>query len=249
MRWNILLTKIFAHRGASQFAPENTMPAFQLAYELGAEGIETDVHLTKDLVPVLIHDEHLKRTTNGYGYVKDYTFNELQNFDAGSWFSDKFTGTSIISLEDFLDWSQSKPLCLNIELKNNKLNYQHLEKIVYEMIADYKLQDRTILSTFNKSSVKRMRQFPDIEIALLTSRRHRNLVSVAKDLGAKALHVKYHLLKPRLIKQAKQENIAIRVYTVNKRSKMMKCFLHKCNGVFTDIPDRGIKYRNLFTIK
>jgi len=249
MRWSILPTKIFAHRGASQFAPENTMPAFQLAYELGAEGIETDVHLTKDLVPVLIHDEQLKRTTNGYGYVKDYTFNELKNFDAGSWFSDKFAGTSIISLDQFLKWSKSNTLYLNIELKNNKINYQHLEKIVYEMIADYKLQDRTILSTFNKSSVKRMRQFPDIETALLTSKGQRNLASVAKGLGAKALHIKYNLLKPKLIKQAKQENIAVRVYTVNKRSKMMKCFLHKCGGIFTDIPNRGIKYRDLFTIE
>src|SRR5690625_5400798 len=170
MRWSILPTKIFAHRGASQFAPENTMPAFQLAYELGAEGIETDVHLTKDLVPVLIHDEKLKRTTNGYGYVKDYTFNELKNFDAGSWFSDKFAGTSIISLDQFLKWIKSKSLFLNIELKNSKINDPRIEKIVYELIVYYHLQDRTILSTFNKNSVKRMKQFSDIEIALLTSR-------------------------------------------------------------------------------
>src|SRR5690625_6897712 len=74
---NELSIKIFAHRGASQLAPENTMAAFQLAYELGAEGIETDIHLTKDLIPVLIHDEHVKRTTDGIGAVKDYTFQQL----------------------------------------------------------------------------------------------------------------------------------------------------------------------------
>lgn len=241
-----LLTQIFAHRGASKLAPENTMPAFQLAYESGADGIETDVQLTKDLVPVLIHDEHLKRTTNGSGYIKDYTFSELTQLDAGSWFSDEFAGVSIISLEKFLRWSKSKSFRLNIELKNNKINYQHLEKIVYEMITDYKLQDRTILSTFNMNSVKRMKRFTDIEVALLTSRRNNNLVSLAKDLGANALHIKYRLLKSKLVKQAKQENLAVRVYTVNKQSKIRKCFFHQCDGAITDIPDQALEYRKLF---
>src|SRR5690625_7696118 len=108
MRWSILPTKIFAHRGASQFAPENTMPAFQLAYELGAEGIETDVHLTKDLVPVLIHDEQLKRTTNGYGYVKDYTFNELQNFDAGSRSEERRVGKEWRGSGPGSEWGQER---------------------------------------------------------------------------------------------------------------------------------------------
>lgn len=243
-----MLTKIFAHRGASQLAPENTMPAFKLAYELGAEGIETDVHLTKDQVPVLIHDEHLKRTTNGNGYIKDYTFNELTQLDTGSWFSDEFASTRIISLDQFLQWSKEKPLYLNIELKNNKINYLHLEKIVYEMIDYYRLKDRTILSTFNKNSIKRMKQFTDIEIALLTSKGNKKLISLAKDLGANALHIKYRLLKSKLMKQAIQENMAVRVYTVNKRTKMMKCFLHQCHGIFTDIPDRGLKYRKFFSL-
>lgn len=242
-----MVTKIFAHRGASQLAPENTMPAFKLAYELGAEGMETDVHLTKDLVPVLIHDEHLKRTTNGIGFIKDYTFNELTTLDAGSWFSDEFAGISIISLDHFLQWSKSKPFYLNIELKNNKIDYLHLERIVYEMIDHYHLQDRTILSTFNLNSVKRMKKFTNLEVALLASRRNKKLISIAKELGANALHIKYHLLTSKFMKQAKQENITVRVYTVNKRIKMMKCFLRQCDGIFTDIPDQGLKYRKLFS--
>lgn len=245
MEMRKLLTKIFAHRGASKSAPENTMPAFELAYELGADGIETDVHLTKDLVPVLIHDEHLKRTTNGIGYVKDYTFRELVEFDAGSWFSDKFSSARIISLESFLQWSYSKPLNINIELKNNKINYPNIETIVYEMIDYYQLQDRTTLSTFNKNSIKRMKQFTDIEVALLTSKGKKNLVTLAKEIGANALHIKYRLLKSKLMNQAKQENIPVRVYTVNKRTHMMKCFLYQCDTIFTDIPDLGLKYRKL----
>lgn len=115
-----LITKIIAHRGSSALAPENTMAAFELAYEQGAEGIETDVHLTKDNIPVLIHDENVKRTTNSTGYIKDYTFDQLKQFDAGSWFSVKYAGSTIISLEEFLNWFQDKALCLNIELKNRR---------------------------------------------------------------------------------------------------------------------------------
>lgn len=85
-----MTTKIIAHRGASKLAPENTMYAFELAYNLGAEGIETDVQLTKDNIPVLIHDETVRRTTNSNGYVKDFTFEELSTLDAGSWFSPIF---------------------------------------------------------------------------------------------------------------------------------------------------------------
>src|SRR5690625_7751077 len=97
---NSVSNKIFAQQESSQLAPENTMVAFQIAYELGAEGIETDIHLTKDLIPVLIHDEHVKRTTDGIGAVKDYTFQQLHQLDEGSWFSEQFAGERIIRLEE-----------------------------------------------------------------------------------------------------------------------------------------------------
>src|SRR5690625_1608942 len=145
---------IFAHRGASKYAPENTMAAFKFAYELGAEGIETDVQLTKDNIPVLIHDERVKRTTNGTGYIKDLTWSQVKQLDAGSWFSKKFTGTGIISLDEFLQWIQFKPLYLNIELKNNRIAYKHIESIVFERIAHYKLIEITILINFNYIIIK-----------------------------------------------------------------------------------------------
>ncbi|HLR40151.1 MAG TPA: glycerophosphodiester phosphodiesterase [Virgibacillus sp.] len=237
---------IFAHRGASKYAPENTMAAFKLAYELGAEGIETDVQLTKDNVPVLIHDERVKRTTNGTGYIKDLTWSQVKQLDAGSWFSKKFTGTGIISLDEFLQWIQFKPLYLNIELKNNRIAYKHIESIVYERVAHYQLLDRTILSTFNQNSVQRMKSFQNkIDVAFLTSKHNKNLVTCAQELGVHALHIKYRLLKPRLLEACRQENIAVRVYTVNKKAHMMRCFAKGCDGFFTDVPDKGIAFRKL----
>ncbi|WP_164668696.1 glycerophosphodiester phosphodiesterase [Virgibacillus doumboii] len=238
-------TEIIAHRGASKLAPENTIPAFQLAYEAGADGIETDVHLTKDNIPILIHDERLKRTTDGSGYIKDYTFEQLKQLDAGSWFSPEYTGSKLISLEEFLQWIQDKPLCLNIELKNNKIDYKNLENIVYEVIYHYQIVKRATLSTFNPKSVERLKQYnQDIEVALLTSRRSKNLVLRAKDLGANALHIKYRLLNQLLVDKAHQENMAVRVYTVNKPAHMQRCFKMGCDSIFTDVPHEALQYRD-----
>src|SRR5699024_4421001 len=118
-------------------------------YQMGADGIETDVHLTKDKIPVLFHDEQVKRTTNGRGFIKDLTVKQLKTLDAGSWFSTRFSGTTITTLEEFLSWVKNKPLRINIELKNNKIDYQHLESKVYEMVEAFQLQERTLYSTFN----------------------------------------------------------------------------------------------------
>lgn len=239
-----LITKIIAHRGASKSAPENTMPAFQLAYELGADGIETDVQLTKDKIPVLIHDEGLKRTTNGYGYVKDYTYSELKQLDAGSWFSASYAGTTLLSLEEFLIWAKDKPLYLNIELKNNKIDYKNLEKIVYKMLKDFQLLNRTTLSTFNPKSIKRIKKIDkNMDTAFLTSKRRKDLVGYAQGLGADAIHIKYRLLSRKLVDRCKEEEMAIRVYTINKTLHIKRCFNLECDGIFTDVPGKALNIR------
>ncbi|MFD2045933.1 glycerophosphodiester phosphodiesterase [Ornithinibacillus salinisoli] len=241
-------TKIIAHRGASKYAPENTMDAFKIAYEMGAEGIETDVQLTKDHVPVLIHDENVKRTTNGTGLVNNYTFTEIKQLDAGAWFNQSFAGNTILSLEEFLQWFVHKPLYLNIELKNNKIEYKNLESIVYEMLEHFQLLNRSTISTFNPNSIKRMRRYrKHVEVAFLTSRRNRNLAQLTKDLGGNALHVKYRLLHANLVEQCHQKNMPIRVYTINKTVRMFNCYKYGCDGIFTDVPDKALHVRNLYT--
>ncbi|WP_042223519.1 glycerophosphodiester phosphodiesterase [Oceanobacillus manasiensis] len=241
-------TKIFAHRGASKYAPENTMPAFELALKLGADGIETDVQLTKDNVPVLIHDESVRRTSNGKGFVKDITFKQLTTLDMGSWFSNKFMGTKIVSLEHFLDWIQDKPLDLNIELKNNKIDYQGLEKIVLDLLDKYQLLNRTTLSTFNPKSVTRVHDLTkEVDIAFLTSKRIKYFTNYVKELGASSIHIKYRLLSSSLMEDSKQQQLQVRVYTVNKPAHLIRCFNQKCDAVFTDVPDIAKDYRRLFT--
>lgn len=238
-------TKIIAHRGASKYAPENTMPAFELAYKMGAGGIETDVQLTKDRVPVLIHDEHVSRTTDGTGFIKDLTYNELKNLDAGSWFSYRFKNTQILPLHDFLKWAKNKPLYLNIELKNNKIDYKHLEGIVYEQIDHYQLLNRTTISTFNPNSIKRLKRYnAHVEIAFLAAKRMKGLIDFVVVLGGNALHVKYSLLNTKLLQESKQKNIPLRVYTVNRKSRIVRCLKYRVDGIFTDVPDKAESIRN-----
>ncbi|MBP1969677.1 glycerophosphoryl diester phosphodiesterase [Virgibacillus natechei] len=242
--------KIIAHRGASRLAPENTMPAFKIAHQQGAEGIETDVQLTKDNIPVLIHDERVKRTTNSVGYVKNFTFKELKQLDAGSWFSQKFVGTPITSLEEFLQWVYDKSLYLNLELKNNKIDYRDLEAIVYERIEHYQLLNSTTISSFNPNSLKRMREINnDIEVALLLSRKQKNLVRNAQEIGANAIHLNYRLLNHSIVKSLRQANMAIRIFTVNKQSHLNRCIAHGCDGVFTDVPGQALNYRRIYNDK
>jgi glycerophosphoryl diester phosphodiesterase len=246
----VLKTEIIAHRGASKLAPENTMFAFELAYILGAEGIETDVQLTKDNIPILIHDETLKRTTNGKGYVKDYTYEELKQLDAGSWFSSDFRSAKILTLDEFLSWIKPKNLSLNLELKNNKIDYNNLESIVYRMVKKHCLEKRTTISTFSPLSVTRLKTYQaELGIALLTSKPNSNLVDYAKSLGANALHIKYRLVNTSLIEKAHASNMAVRVYTVNRYRQMMNCFQEACDGIFTDVPYKAITFRKVFQFK
>src|SRR5699024_2043991 len=186
------------------------------------------------------------RNSNESDYINNMIVCLVKNYEAGYWFSKKITRICIISLDEFLEWIQFKPLYLNIELKNNRIAYKHIESIVYERVAHYQLLDRTILSTFNQNSVQRMKSFQNkIDVAFLTSKHNKNLVTCAQELGVHDLHIKYRLLKPRLLEACRQENIAVRVYTVNKKAHMMRCFAKGCDGFFTDVPDKGIAFRKL----
>ncbi|RKQ38013.1 glycerophosphodiester phosphodiesterase family protein [Oceanobacillus halophilus] len=242
-----MATSIFAHRGASKYAPENTLPAFDLAYKMKANGIETDVQLTKDNIPIIIHDEKLNRTTNGIGFVNELTLSEIKKLDAGSWFSKKYSNTRLLTLEELLEWIKHKPLYLNIELKNNKIDYKNLEQMVFDMLENYHLLERTILSTFNPNSVARMKEMNHLTgIAFLTSKRNKNLVDDAKKLGANALHIKYKLLNQAFVQKCHQENMNVRVYTINKVPSMKRCFDYDCDGIFTDVPDIAVKYNGSY---
>ena len=143
-------TKIWAHRGASGYAPENTMEAFTLAVQMGADGVELDVQLTKDGQIVVIHDERIDRTTDGTGSVKDYTYEELKKFNAAVNFGNVTEFQPIPTFEEYCAWIAETNIETNIEIKTGCYYYEDIEKKTLDMVHKYGLEKRVLYSSFNQ---------------------------------------------------------------------------------------------------
>lgn len=229
------MTRIYAHRGASKEAPENTMAAFELAVELGAEGFELDVHLSKDGKLVVIHDETLKRTTGVEGYVKQYTYEELKSFDNGSWFSDEFIGSSIPLLEDVIWLVKRKSLLLNIEIKGGGYFYPGIEDEVVEAIKKFDLIDSVVVSSFNHYSLLEIKRLcSDVKTGVLYVAGLYEPWNYAKTVLADAIHPNYITLAPEIIEGAKRNKYLINTYTVDDESSIRKLILAGVDGIITN---------------
>ncbi|MDQ0273463.1 glycerophosphodiester phosphodiesterase [Cytobacillus purgationiresistens] len=231
---------IYAHRGLSGRYPENTMDAFQAALEAGAQGIELDVQLSKDGQMVIIHDEKINRTTDGTGYVKDFSYAELRQFDAGSWFNPVFANQYIPTLEEVFKWAtkDGNQLIINVELKNDVIRYEGLEEKVLSLLYRYRLQDRVILSSFNPESVKRLRELDaNMKIGYLILGIHKNAVKIAENIGANAIHCEEAFALSQYGKEAISAGFPLRIYTVNEASKFKVLFEAGAEVIMTDYPD------------
>ncbi|MBG0764701.1 MAG: glycerophosphodiester phosphodiesterase, partial [Tissierellales bacterium] len=111
------MTMIFGHRGLSSMYPENTMAAFKGAYDEGMDGIELDVHMTKDGEIVVIHDFFMDRTTDGIGYIKDLKFKDIKKHSAGKWFNEKFSLEKVSSLQEIFEYFKDNNFKINVEIK------------------------------------------------------------------------------------------------------------------------------------
>ncbi|HEU4963822.1 MAG TPA: glycerophosphodiester phosphodiesterase [Bacilli bacterium] len=232
--------KNLAHRGASGFAPENTMAAFRLAQELGADGFEFDVMLTSDGVPVVIHDETLDRTTNGHGLVQSHTFDEIRQLDAGSWYGRSFAGEKVPSLEEVLA-AYGGRMFLNIELKNSHVRAPGLEEKVIELIRRYGIERQVIVSSFDHHSMAKFHGLaPDIRTGLLYECCLVDAVSYALKLGASALHPLFATInvQPELVPAAHAAGLEVNVWTVNDPAFMRQCVRAGVDAIITNYPDR-----------
>ena len=147
---------LLAHRGYSDKYPENTLIAFQKAIEDGFDGIETDVHKTKDGQLVLCHDERINRTSNGKGYIKDYTYAELLQFDFG--YKTKYKNQKIPLLQELLELCKNKKIVINIEIQTNKIQYENIELETYQMIKQMGMLDQVVFSSFYLDSLFQLRK-------------------------------------------------------------------------------------------
>ncbi|CAM3694574.1 glycerophosphodiester phosphodiesterase [Aeromicrobium ponti] len=236
--------KIFAHRGMSGHYPENTMAAFQAALEAGAAGIELDVQMAKDGKLVVIHDETVDRTTNGSGYIKDMTYAEIVQLDAGGWFAAANAGETIPELDTVFQWAvrDGNELLINVELKNDLIEYPGLEEKVIELVQRYGMEERVILSSFNEESMRRVRKLhPTLQTGYLITGVPEDTLVVAKRIGVNSIHCEEAFALSELGREAKEAGFPLRVYTVNDETR--SDFLTKAGVevIMTDFPGRFLK--------
>lgn len=235
---------IYAHRGAKGYRPENTMAAFKLAMEMGADGIETDIHLSKDGYLVLIHDEKIDRTTTKKGYIKDMTLDQIKLLDAGSKFSEEFAGEEIPTLEELIILTKNTNIILNIEIKNNKMNYPRIEEKLIELIKKYKIEERVIISSFNHNTIYKIKELDEnLKTGILYSRNIKRPIRFAKNIRANALHPKHKRVDFKLMIKAKLMGLEINTFTINNTKQMNKMFKYRVDGIITDYPDKAIEFR------
>lgn len=236
--------QVFAHRGYSAKYPENTMAAFNAALQYNIDGIELDVHETKDGELVVIHDEKLNRTTNGKGYVKDHTLSQLLKLDAGSWFHKAFKGERIPTLEEVLRLVKPAGKIVNIELKSNILPYDGMDMKVIKLVREMKMERQVILSSFDHESLARIKEkAPELEIAPLISNMIVNPWVYTKVLKANAMHISGHYMQRQCALDALRSGAVIRVYTINKKEHMQFIQQIGATGIITDQVELAMQFK------
>ena len=239
-----------AHRGASGYAPENTIPAFKLAIDMETDYIELDIQLTKDRVPVVIHDETLNRTTNGTGYVKNFTLEQLSKLDAGSWFNeqypmfarDQYTGLRIPTLEEVFE-RFGKEVDYMIEIKDPALN-PNIETILNEQIEKYNLSDHISIHSFSESSLRRLHsinpEIPLYQIVWYNIPVYKVPESFINRVKTYAVGISpnFQRINSSYVAQVKNSGLKVFPYTVNYQVNMDKAVVWGVDGVHTNFPDR-----------
>jgi glycerophosphoryl diester phosphodiesterase len=232
---------ILGHRGASGTAPENTESAFKKALQNGADGVELDIHLTKDKELVVIHDERVDRTTNGTGYVKDLTLREIKKLDAGSYFSPQFAREKILTLGEALEITNGCKI-INIEIKNNIIRYPNIEEKIINIIKQKKLEDKIICSSFNHYSIHIMKKLAsEIKTGLLYLSTLYQPWVYAKRIGADAIHPYYFSVSSDIIKGCHKNKIKVNVWTVDDRDMIKEMIINQVDIIITNYPEIALE--------
>lgn len=238
--------KVWAHRGASAYAPENTMEAYILAHQYGADGIEIDVQLSKDGEVVVIHDEKVDRTSDGKGLVRAYTLKQLRTFNYNRTKPQHFHA-DIPTLEEVLLYIRDKTdMTLNIELKTGTYFYPGLEEKTVRMVHAMGMEQRVIYSSFNHYSILQVKKLdPQAETGLLYDNGFVDVPGYASKLGVSALHPSWHELQyPDYLEDCKRYHLDINVWTINREDLMRQMCKAGVHAIITNYPDRAVRIRD-----
>jgi glycerophosphoryl diester phosphodiesterase len=251
---------IIAHRGASALAPENTLAAFKKAIEVGADGVELDVRLSKDGVPVVIHDATLLRTTGVNERVADLTAEQLSRLDAGTWFNaaypararPEFAAEGVASLRSVLQLLEMIEGPVYIEVKSETgEDVSPVVDAVCREIAESPLLKKVIVESFHLGAIPRMRAvLPGVQTAALFApkflrlvRKEKYLINIARELGADHLSLHNALVSRQLARKAERYGMPVTVWTVNTARWLSRAAKHGLYAVITDDPSKLVTSR------
>jgi glycerophosphoryl diester phosphodiesterase len=235
---------IFAHRGASAYAPENTLVSFRRAVEYGADAVELDTKLSLDREVMVIHDPTIDRTTDGSGRVNQLTLKELKKLDAGSWFSPQYKDEKIPTLSEVFE-AVGKQVLINIELTNYTSVGDKLVEKTADLIRHHNLEDWVLISSFEPRNLLKMRRLlPEVPVALLALEGRAGFVSrsfIGKWLSPDFLHPFLSDVNEHMLQSARRSHRRIHVWTVNDPTEMQWLKELEVGGIFTDDPLLGKK--------
>ncbi len=236
---------VIGHRGAAGEAPENTLASFALALEQGAEGIELDVHITKDGEIVVCHDATLDRTTNGSGLICDHSWSELKSLDAGSWFSEAFTGERLPLLREVFDLLP-RGFFINVEVKHA---YEgRMEKALLAFLRESSRMEDVVISSFDHKVIRRIKQAePGVKVGLLYAANLIDHAAYAGQMGVEvfSLHPHHQCIEQEDVAAAVSSGLAVYPYTVNDLADYHRMIASGVSGIITDYPARLRELLNL----
>lgn len=231
---------VIAHRGARREAPENTIPAFERAMQMGVDGIECDIMLTADRVPVISHDDRIEKLSTTFRHIHKTPYKSLATIDVGSRFSERFTGTHIPILSDLLSLFRPTSMLLNLELKMQPQKPNGIEKIVADTVHEFNMDDQVIISSFSPMILWRMKQVaPHLRRALLTEPKaffFLHMRFFAKVLQVWGIHPSLSAIDRKLIEVARKEDWQVMTWTLNSPAAFAQALKLDVDGIITDDP-------------
>lgn len=233
------LTQVLAiaHRGASGYAPENTLAAFRRAIAQGVSFIETDLHLTRDAHFVAIHDQTVDRTTGGHGAVQNLTLAEVRRLDAGSWFGSEFTGERIPTLDEILEFARKNDVVFYLELKPS--GFWGGEHALISQLRNSAEIARSVIISFDPEILANLRKIePTLMTGLLYAGKLENPFEKALEIGVRQIAVRCDLVTPNFLEQARKRDLQVVCWTVNSPAHMRLLAAAGVDGIMSDYPDR-----------
>ena len=245
-----MISEIWAHRGASTVYPENTMPAFQEAVKLGADGIELDIQRSLDGILFVYHDENLSRLTRTNRFVQELRSDAIQSLKVKAQVKHP-ASQHIPRLEEVLEYFVGKPHKINIELKNSIFFYPGMEEEVVALVEKYNLENQVYYSSFNHESMAKMATLGyGKKSGLLYSSILVEDINYAKSLGVKNLHPMLNSLqKPDFVSRAHEAGMSVHTWTANEEQYIQAALSLGVNAIITDEVSKALAIRATYLNK